>query len=156
MTIADNIKTELDSDWIPTIYEEKIRSQRTRSHYLDIPLSENKPVIQHTLLGVELKVGKTRFSCPELSTARYLQAFARLGCAEIAVPYDISKIPGIADELESSWQRMLLLIDKNTKGKASSTKGRIRAKLIRTVRNEIRKIGAGEEKPEFKTSTKQR
>ncbi len=156
MTIVDEIKKDLGKAWIPHIYEEKIRSQRTRSHELDIPKKENRAIIQHTLLGVELKVGNKRFSCPDLSTARYLQVFAWLGCKDVAVPYDITKISSIADELESSWHKMLLLVARETDGKSAAVRGRLRAGLIREVREEIKEIGAGELMPEFKKSTKQR
>ncbi len=72
-------------------------------------------VIQHTLLGVELKLGRKRLLCPDLATARYLSVFARIGCQDVAVPYDITKISHLADELESSWYRMLLLADQEAK-----------------------------------------
>lgn len=156
MAVVGEIKKSLDEAWIPRIYEEKVRSQRTRSHQMDIPSKENRAIIQHTLLGVELKIGNKRFQCPDLSTARYLQIFARLGCQEVAVPYDISRISSLADELESSWHKMLLFVEKETKGKAPAARGRIKAGLIREIRNEIEEIGAGELMPEFKKSTKQR
>ncbi len=156
MSVVEEIKKELKEVWIPQIYEAKIRSQRTRSHQLDVPRKENRAIIQHTLLGVELKVGNKRFQCPDLSTARYLQIFARLGCQEIAVPYDITKISNLADELESSWHKMLLLIDIKTQKTTPAARGRIKAGLIREIRNELDKIGAGELMPEFKKSTKQR
>ncbi len=156
MAVVDEIIRDLGDEWIPQIYKEKIRSQRTRSHELDIPKKENRAIIQHTLLGVELKVGNSRFSCPDLSTARYLQIFARLGCRDVAIPYDISKISSLADELDSSWHKMLLLIAKETEGKSAAVRGRLKAGLIREIRQEIIKIGAGELMPEFKKSTKQR
>src|SRR5688500_7274017 len=107
MDIALEIKEKLGGSWLPEIYEHKIRPLRTRSYSLELPERENSVEIQHTLLGVELKVGNKRFSCPDLSTARYLQVFARLGAGDVAVPYDITKISTLADELESSWHRIL-------------------------------------------------
>ena len=47
----------------------------------------------------------------------YLQVFARIGCQEVAIPYDITKISTIADDLESSWQKILLLFESETKDK---------------------------------------
>jgi hypothetical protein len=108
------------------------------------------------LLGVELKVRNKRLSCPDLSTARYLQVFARLGCQEIAVPYDITKISHVADVLESSWQRILLLFQEETRDKTPQTRGKARANLIREIRSELEEIGAGALIPEFRQSTKQR
>ena len=156
MEIAADIRNQLKENWIPQIYRDRIRTLRTRSFRLDVPLRENFVEIQHTLLGVELKVGNKRLSCPDLSTARYLQVFARLGCDEIAVPYDITKISTLADELESSWQRTLLLLEEFARDKMASVKGRLRAGLIKELRNELAEIGAGDKMLEFKQTTKQR
>ena len=156
MTTTDSIKEKLGGEWLPALYESKVRSQRTRSHTLEISKRENRAVIQHTLLGIELKVGNRRFQCPDLSTARYLQIFARLGCQEVAILYDITKISAVADELESSWQKSLLLLAEETKDKTPSAKGRMRSALIKEMREEIEKIGAGSLMPEFKQTTKQR
>lgn len=156
MEIVSEIKEKMGVDWLPMIYRDKVRTQRTRSHRLEIPKQENRAIIQHTLLGIELKVGSRRFSCPDFSTARYLQIFARLGCQEFAVPYDITKISTLADELESSRNRSLLLLEEAAKGKTTQVKGRMRSALIKEMRDEIEEIGAGSLMPEFKQSTKQR
>jgi hypothetical protein len=156
MEIALEIKRKLSESWLPEIYRSKIRTLRTRSHSLSIPKRENSIEIQHTLLGVELKVGNIRLACPDLSTARYLQVFARLGCQEIAIPYDITKISTLADKLESSWQQILLHFEKKTEGKNPSAIGRMRSGLVKEIRSELDEIGAGEKMPQFKQSTKQR
>ena len=114
MDIAAEICASLADEWLPTIYREKIRPQRTRSVSIDVPERENEAGIQYTLLGIELKVGKQRFTCPDLATARYMRIFARIGCREFAVPYDITKISTVADDLETSWQRILLLLAEIT------------------------------------------
>ena len=156
MDIAAEIKEKLGAEWLPEIYRAKVRTQRTRAHRLELPERENRAVIQHTLLGIELKVGNHRLACPDLSTARYLQVFARLGCQNVAVPYDITKISTLADELESSWQKILLLLEDSATDKTAAVKGRMRATLIKELRHEIEEIGAGSLMPEFRQSTKQR
>lgn len=156
METAAEIREKLAGEWLPRIYGEKVRVQRTRAHHLDVPKRENRAAILHTLLGIELKVGNKRFACPDLSTARYLQVFARTGCQEVAIPYDITKISTIADELESSWQKTILLFEETAKGKIPSAKGRMRSALIKQIREEIEEIGAGELMPEFRQTTKQR
>lgn len=148
MINVDGLRANLGELWIPEIYREKVRSKRTRSFLLNIPAKENFPEIFHTLLGIELKVGKVRIATPDLATARYLSVFARLGCSEVAVPYDISKISTVADDLETGWQRMNLLLQGTTT--------RTRNLAIKTVRTEIAEIGAGDVMPEFKTETRQR
>jgi hypothetical protein len=153
---ADQVIAELDDTWLPHIYRERIRSKRTRSYHFEGLTNRGSVAVQHTLLGVELKVGRRRLLCPDLATARYLSVFARAGCEHIAVPYDITKISQLADELESSWQRMLLLADHHAAGKSEALKNRIRRVLVGRIRTEIAEAGAGTPRPDFKQSTKQR
>jgi hypothetical protein len=156
MDTAGEIRETLKENWLPGIYREQVRSLRTRAFRLDVEPRENKTEIQHTLLGVELKAGNRRISCPDLSTARYLQVFASLGCEEIAIPYDITKISHLADELESSRQKILLLFNESANEKTAAAKGRLRSNLIKEIRKELEEIGAGEKMPQFKQTTKQR
>ena len=142
-------KAELDEAWLPTIYSQKVRSQRTRAYKLDITPRENRAEIQYTLLGIELKVGRKRFACPDLATARYLRVFARIGCREFAIPYDITQISPVADELETSWQRSLLLLDQMDQNSA-------RTKLVKAIRDEVAEIGPGDAMPLFDRETRQR
>ncbi len=151
-----NTFESISHSWIPTIYREKVRSQRTRSYELKVPERENQAEIFFTLLGIELKVGKRRFSCPDLATARYLLVFARLGCTKVAIPYDITKISVLADEFEVAWQTLLLMLEENSGTLSPRSRGRRRGAVIRRIREDIYDIGAGEIMPEFKTSTSQR
>lgn len=153
---ADDIRTKLGSSWLPQIYRERILKLRTRSYHFKT-LKKNTTVrVQHTLLGVELKIGNRRLLIPDLATARYLSVYARAGCNDVAVPYDITKVSQLADELESSWHRMLLLVEKAALGKSDTLKSRIRGLLIAQVRTEIMTAGAGAKVPEFRQSTRQR
>jgi hypothetical protein len=153
---AAQVKADLKDAWLPHIYRQRIRSKRTRSYHFEGLTKKSRVEIQHTLLGVELKTGRRRLLCPDLATARYLSIFARLRCAQVAVPYDITKISQLADELESSWHRMFLLVDHYAVGRSESFKTRIARILVDTIRSEISDLGAGTFMPEFKTSTKQR
>jgi hypothetical protein len=82
--------------------------------------------------------------------------FARLGCKDVAVPYDITKISHLADELESSWYRMLLLVEQEARTKSASFKNRVRGALVAEIRAEIAAAGAGTKIPEFKLTTRNR
>ena len=147
---AKQISERLGDAWLPRIYRERILKLRTRSYHFEIAATPKRILIQHTLLGVELKVGRKRLLCPDLATARYLSVFARLGCKDVAVPYDITKISQLADELESSWYRMLLLVDQEARAKSASFRNRVRGALVAQVREEITAAGAGTKMPEFK------
>ena len=153
---AAQVKAELKDAWLPDIYRERIRRLRTRSYHFEALPGNPRVEIQHTLLGVELKAGRRRLLCPDLATARYLSVFARAGCQDVAVPYDITTVSQLADELESSWQRMFLLADHHAAGQSDALKNRVRRLLINELRAEILAAGAGASVPEFKQSTKQR
>lgn len=153
--LAKNIEADLAGAWLPNIYRSVLKL-RTRAYSFPNIRRSSQTSIQHTLLGVELKIGQHRVLCPDLATARYLQTFARIECSEVAVPYDITKISRFADELESSWHRMLLLVDHSTKGRTDRFRARLRGLLFVNIRKEIIETGAGAKIPEFKKSTKQR
>ncbi|HYO92209.1 MAG TPA: hypothetical protein VEQ40_11260 [Pyrinomonadaceae bacterium] len=150
------VREALGELWLPYLYRTRILSLRTRAHHLEIVEKENAIEVQHTLLGVELKTGRRRMLCPDFSTARYLAAFARIGCKDVALPYDITQISRLADELESSWQRMLLLIEREAGERTPAFRRRVRALLVKEVREELREAGAGTAIPQFNQNTKQR
>jgi len=154
--LASKIQQTLAESWLPRIYRDRVLKLRTRSYHFDNLRPTATVSVQHTLLGVELKIGRRRLLCPDLATARYLSVFARAGCKDVAVPYDITKISQLADELESSWFRMVLLIDEVAKGTSVRTRTRLRGLLFATIQSEIAAVGAGTKIPEFRQSTRQR
>ncbi len=160
MTIAadylEQIKQQLGDSWLPQVYRERVLKSRTRAYQFP-PLSANARIeINHTLLGIELKAGRQRMLCPDLATARYLSVFARIGCRAVAIPYDITRISLMADELESSWHRTLLIADEVTSARNTAFRARVRRQILVKVRDEIEEAGAGPRVPQFRQSTKQR
>ncbi|MCG3160170.1 MAG: hypothetical protein JMDDDDMK_01206 [Acidobacteria bacterium] len=155
-TIAAEIKRQLGDQLISVIYRDRIRAMRTRSYPLNAPVKKADIEIMHTLLGIELKIGKRRLLCPDLAMARYLSVFARLGVAEVAAPYDITQVSRLADELESSWYRMLMLVEHLAVEQSERFRNKVRAALIADERNGIIEAGAGPAIPQFNQNTKQR
>lgn len=153
--LASAIQAAIGDSWLPGIYRDRILRMPTRAYEFPALPRNAAPQIHHTLLGIELKVGRRRMLCPDLATARYLCVFARIGCKAVAIPYDITKISHVADELESSWYRILLLADESTRQRAESFRARVRRLLIERVRDEINNAGAGPRAPEFARTTKQ-
>ena len=147
--IAEEITRLLGEQSIESIYRDKILTGRTRQYEMKPPKKGAEVEIIHTLLGVELKVGNRRLLCPDLATARYLSVFARLGCETIAVPYDITNTSRLADELESSWYRMLLLIESMAEGRSARLRKMVERHLIATTRISIAEAGSGPKYPAF-------
>jgi hypothetical protein len=154
--IAAEIDRQLGELSIDSLYRQKILSQRTRQYELKAGGKTSTVEVLHTLLGIELKVGNRRLLCPDLATARYLSVFAKLGCDTIAVPYDITQISRIADELESSWHRMVVLLEHLTAGRSARLQAVVLKKLISQTRQKLEQLGAGTKIPQFNQKTKQR
>jgi hypothetical protein len=158
-TISDylqKIREQLDDAWLPHLYRERVLKSRTRSYQFPKLAANARIEIHHTLLGIELQAGRRRMLCPDLATARYLSVFARISCRGVAIPYDITTISLMADELESSLYRTWLVADQITNGRAEALRARVRRQIIAKVREEIEKAGPGPRVPQFKQSTKQR
>lgn len=154
--IVAEIERQLGALSVALIYKNKILSQRTRQYELRAGTKSSHVEVLHTLLGIELKIGNRRLLCPDLATARYLSVFARLGCDIIAVPYDITQISRLADELESSWHRMFVLIDHITTDRTQRLKTVVRKRLLTHTRARLEELGAGAKVPQFNQRTKQR
>jgi hypothetical protein len=154
--VVAGLRDALGEEWPPRLYRERILPTRTRAHSVPAAPRNTDVEVQHTLLGIELKVGRRRVSCPDLATARYLSVFARAGVTQVAVPYDITKISHLADELESAWQRLLLLADHHTRGRAGAFRTRVRTAALKEVKREIEEAGAGAAVPVFNQNTRQR
>jgi hypothetical protein len=154
--IAAEIERQLGDTAIDALYRLKILSQRTRQYELKSAGKIANVEVLHTLLGIELKIGNRRLLCPDLATARYLSVFAKLGCETIAVPYDITQISRIADELESSWHRMIVLLEHLTNGRSAKLQSVVLKRLIHQTRSKIERLGAGTRIPQFNQKTRQR
>jgi hypothetical protein len=55
-----------------------------------------------TLLGYEVKAGRKRITCPDMTTARYLRIFAEVGMAQIRIPYDPTLTARIIPKMETA------------------------------------------------------
>ncbi|HYN86493.1 MAG TPA: hypothetical protein VER32_14685 [Pyrinomonadaceae bacterium] len=153
--VASRVREEMGDEWPPEIYRERVLKSRTRSHAV-LPAAKGAGVeVQHTLLGVELKVGRRRLACPDFATGRYLAVFARAGLAETAVPYDITRVSRLADELESSWQRAMLLAAHFAEGRTRAFQSKARSAVAARIKRELEEAGAGEARPQFKQDTRQ-
>ena len=154
--LVAEIKRLMNGQTIAALYRDRILTLRTRRHELKAPTKTVPVEVLHTLLGIELKIGKRRLLCPDLATARYLSVFARVGVEAVAVPYDITQISRLADELESAWYRMLTLAEHLTVERSARLRSLVRAHLIADQRSEITQLGAGAARPQFNQNTKQR
>jgi hypothetical protein len=105
-----------------------VRTQRTRSYHINVPRQENQAEIFYTLLGIETEIGKYRFSCPDLSTARSLQVLREHRLSKRGVfRMTSTKLSTLADELEIAWHKTILAVrGKKRASAAASARGRMR------------------------------
>lgn len=137
-----------------TIYRDSVLQQRTRNYRLPALRVRVRPEILHTLLGIELRLGRKRLLCPDLATARYLATFARIGLREVALPYDITRVSVLADELETALEHGLLLaVSSACARNASTIRGRKKEFLDR-VRTAVEALGSKPDYPEFEMPRK--
>ncbi len=155
-TVAQRVKAILDTEWIPAIYREQVLTDRTRRYALKCPDGVRRVEIVHTLLGIEVKLEGRRLLVPDLALARYLAVFAHIGAEVIAIPYEITRIPYVADRLERSWQRLLRLVEQMTEGRSATFRARVRSRLMRWMREELRALGAGAPYPSFEMKARRR
>jgi hypothetical protein len=153
--IAAEVERQLGEQSIPAIYR-RILGDRTRRYELRAPKKASTVEILHTLLGIELKVGRRRLLCPDLATVRYLSVFARLGCDFVAVPYDITRISSIADELETRLHQTLLLVADLCSGRGDHFKRSAIGRTMAQIRDEITALGAGDQFPQFNHRNRKR
>ncbi|MFN6204685.1 MAG: hypothetical protein ACK562_00125 [Acidobacteriota bacterium] len=148
---AQEIISRLGAEALAEIYRQRVRADRTRRYELPAPTGTSQPRVEimHTLLGIELKIGRRRLSCPDLSTARYLAIFVRLGVASIGLPYDITRLARLADDLESSWFRMMMMAESLMDEIDPKLTSRLKRRLVEIQREEIEIIGPGPIAPRF-------
>jgi hypothetical protein len=152
--VVEQVRATLDIQWITCIYRDEILAERTRRYELKAQASKIPVEIGYTLLGIELKMGRRRVMMPDWATARYLSVFARIGLEAVAVPYDITRVSSLADELESAWQRMMMLAEHYAQNRSARFTSLVKSQLIWLLRDELTTLGAGQQYPQFSTSTK--
>lgn len=157
---ADDIVMEvgrlMEGSTVADVYRNRVLSDRTRRYELNLAKAPASVEILHTLLGIELKIGQRRLLCPDLATARFLQVFARIGVAAVAIPYDITQVSRVADELESAWHRAMLLAEHASTGRSDRLKSRVQRAIANDLRVAVTTLGAGSKRPVFLQSTRQR
>ncbi len=136
-SVIHHIREMLDGDWPAEIYRKEVLSGRTRNYAFTGPKRVRTVQITHTLLGIELKLGRRRIHMPDLATARYLSVFARLGVNRVAVPYDITRISHLADRLESACQRVWRIADRAARGAARKQSQALRSQILRALRTDL-------------------
>jgi hypothetical protein len=146
--ILAEIERSQGDSFLTRIYSDRVLSQRTRRFKLPSARTGTRPEISISLLGVEIKVGRRRIVCPDRDTARYLAVFVQLGCKEIAIPYDITKVRELADLIEESWEETLRLVDRwCVESKDSSQVSRSR--VLTALREGLQREGSGPDFPPF-------
>ena len=101
---------------------------RHRSRPVQLPGRKCEPEIQYTFLGIELKAGKMRITCPDPTTARYLKVFAEIGLPAVRIPYDPTRTAVLVVGLEHALRQI----------KEQCRKERFHQRKLRRVYRQIR------------------
>jgi len=93
---------------LTSVYRREVVSTRTR----EVELAGRKcsPQVLYTFLGFELKLGRKRITCPDMTTARFLRIFAEVGVGSIKIPYDPTHTARLLPQLEDSLNRIKELL----------------------------------------------
>lgn len=96
------MKEEIDR--LRRLYSQHVLPGRTRT----VRLLGRKCSVQlmKTFLGYELKMGRKRVTCPDLTTARYLKIFAELGLKEVEIPYDPTRTAALLPDLREAYLQL--------------------------------------------------
>lgn len=89
---------------IVSLYRDEILPARTRRVHLLGRKCE--PQIMETFLGYELRLGRKRVTCPDLTTARYLRVFGAIGLDSILIPYEPNRTAEIVPPLEDCFTEL--------------------------------------------------
>ena len=125
---------------LTSCYETHVLGQRHRAVTLRGRKCDAR--IMLTLLGYEVKAGRKRIGCPDMTTARYLRLFAEIGMKQIRIPYDPTSTARVIPKLESALNSIHESVGEYS---ADAVK---RKELTRRVYRELRKalVGAEQEK----------
>ena len=96
------MKKEIDQ--LRRLYCQEVLPGRTRT----VRLLGRKCSAQlmRTFLGFEVKMGRRRLTCPDITTARYLKIFAELGLKEVEIPYDPTRTAALLPELQEAFLQL--------------------------------------------------
>ena len=122
---------------LASCYETEVLKQRHRTVALRGRKCDAR--IMLTLLGFEVKAGRKRISCPDMTTARYLRLFAEIGMKQIRMPYDPTSTARVIPRLESALTRIQESVSEQVDDPAK------RKELTRRVYRELRRTLLGVE-----------
>lgn len=100
-----------------------------------------EPQIMYTFLGFEVKLGPKRLTCPDLTTARYLSVFGKLGAKSIEIPYDPSQTARLVPLIEASMQKIDDLLESKETERVKQQRSMQRT--YRSLRKRLEEAEAG-------------
>jgi len=106
MTVAEIQK---ETQRLIQCYSEQVLSVRTRR--VELLGRKCEPQLMYTFLGFELKLGPKRLTCPDMTTARYLRVFGKLGVDSVEIPYDLTQTARVLPLLERALERINRLLE---------------------------------------------
>jgi len=128
-----------ETDELVRCYRERILTVKTRK--IDLLGRKCEPQIMYTFLGFEVKLGPKRLTCPDLTTARYLSVFGKLGAKSIEIPYDPSQTARLVPLIEASMQKIDDLLESKETERVKQQRSMQRT--YRSLRKRLEEAEAG-------------
>lgn len=128
-----------ETEKLARCYEEQVVSLRTRR--VELWGRKCEPRTMYTFLGFEVKFGPKRVTCPDMTTARYLKIFGKLGMDSIQIPYDPTQTARVVPILERAMDRideLLLSIDSDRLRRQRHAR-----RIYRIIRQKLREAERG-------------
>jgi len=126
--LAQNVLDRIGEDNLATFYKDRIAT--VPCYRLDLPKPEEPIVIENSLFGWRLKIGKKAIDCSSEAQARYLLVFAEMGCDQTLVPKDDAYLSSIVNQWESLFEKAQAALQEHT---SSILQNKTRDLLIHTV-----------------------
>lgn len=94
----------VETDRFIKIYRDSILTQKTRQ----VQLLGRKctPRLLKTFLGYEVQLNRKRITCPDLTTARYVELFAQIGSKAVRIPYDPTRTAAVLPVLDQAFESL--------------------------------------------------
>jgi hypothetical protein len=136
--LAQNVLSRLGDPNPATFIKDKIATVPCK--IIDLPKRAESIVIENTLFGWQIKVGKKNVYCDSEIQARYLRIFTEMGWDHALIPQDEKYLASIINKFENLFEKVQIALQEYS---ASILQSKTRERLTHTVWIKLKEIVEG-------------